>query len=110
MHSQKIIHRDLKPENVFIDDFYYPKIADFGLSKIISNSCSQKHIGTPIYMAPEILYKYEYSEFSDAYAFAMLAYELITNQKLSYKNIINVHQMIVEKYRPEFIIFCQIYS
>ena len=35
LHSLDIVHRDLKPENIFVDDYLFPKIGDFGLSKKI---------------------------------------------------------------------------
>lgn len=36
LHSNNFIHRDLKPENVLMDEYLFPKISDFGLSKTFS--------------------------------------------------------------------------
>ena len=55
--NKRVIHRDIKPANIFIKEGN-AKIADFGLSvfafdgKIVSES----RIGTPRYMAPEVLH------------------------------------------------------
>ncbi|KAK8899348.1 hypothetical protein M9Y10_001662 [Tritrichomonas musculus] len=88
LHLHKIIHRDLKPANILMDDYLCPKIADFGLSKVdhtnqesmsIQSSIGTK--GTPIYIAPEIWEKSEYSPASDVYAFGLIVYEIITNDE-----------------------------
>mmetsp|Transcript_83363 Transcript_83363/g.165479 ORF Transcript_83363/g.165479 Transcript_83363/m.165479 type:complete len:876 (+) Transcript_83363:42-2669(+) len=68
MHSRHVIHRDLKPENILIASsrqaeppmagrLHEIKIADFGLSKIISDGTSKAKtfVGTPQYWAPEVL-------------------------------------------------------
>ena len=60
-HLREIVHRDLKPENVLFDASGMPRIADFGLGKIVAEqlSLSLSHAsrtgvaGTPLYMAPE---------------------------------------------------------
>lgn len=55
MHIEKnIIHRDLKPENILLNDLI-PKIADLGLAKIIETDRATTKIGTPFYMALEML-------------------------------------------------------
>eukprot|EP01092_Planopodium_desertum_P007503 TRINITY_DN3080_c0_g3_i6.p1 TRINITY_DN3080_c0_g3~~TRINITY_DN3080_c0_g3_i6.p1 ORF type:complete len:333 (+),score=40.68 TRINITY_DN3080_c0_g3_i6:117-1001(+) len=59
LHSLGIVHRDLKPENLLVKsakDHTEVKIADFGLSKLISAEVMmQTACGTPGYVAPEVL-------------------------------------------------------
>lgn len=61
MHNFGIVHRDLKLENIMMSstkDNAYPKIVDFGLSKIIGpNETAMEPFGTLGYVAPEVLSK-----------------------------------------------------
>eukprot|EP00871_Galdieria_phlegrea_P003089 jgi/Galph1/3781/GphlegSOOS_G2387.1 len=55
LHSLNIIYRDLKPENILLDVDGHIRLADFGLSKILSEPDAQASTfcGTPEYLAPE---------------------------------------------------------
>lgn len=82
MIDEKTRENDLKPENILMNDYFQPKISDFGLSKITDflsismNIQSRKGFkGTPAYMAPEISSE-KYSKSSDVYAFAFIVYEI----------------------------------
>lgn len=87
LHANNIIHRDLKPGNILLDEFLFPKVGDFGLSKVShkEESMTMKSTfevkGTPIYMSPEIWSKAKYTKAGDVYAFSIIIYELITNLK-----------------------------
>ena len=54
LHANDVIYRDLKPENVFIDQQGYPKLGDFGFSRMLKpGKKAYTFCGTPGYVAPE---------------------------------------------------------
>lgn len=64
VHSLGACHRDLKPENILLDKDFNIKIADFGFAAPIQgrdgSGFLSTYLGTPSYMAPEILGNQKY--------------------------------------------------
>jgi serine/threonine protein kinase len=85
LHSHKIIHRDLKSPNVLLDDRKLPKIADFGLGRFVNESSAAQqltqNLGTPSWMAPELLKNEPYNTPVDVYAFGIILCEMYTEKK-----------------------------
>ena len=76
LHRKQIIHRDIKPSNIIIESNGYIKLIDFGASKIV-NDYTSTIIGTPHYIAPEILEGRGYSYSCDFWSIGILTYEMI---------------------------------
>ena len=82
IHSIDIIHRDLKPANIFLTRDNTLKIADFGISKLVStSSVAQSVVGTPYYIAPEICESQPYTNKADIWSAGCVLYELAALEK-----------------------------
>jgi len=75
-------HRDLKPSNLLVDKKWRVKIADFGISKLQSSTTykTTQIVGTPAYLAPEVISSNKFSDKSDTYSFGILIGEVITGE------------------------------
>ncbi len=82
IHEQQLCHRDLKPANVLMDAEGRPRVSDFGLATQTDAGAKREHmIGTPGYMAPELLSGDAPTEKSDIFSLGLLLYELITGRR-----------------------------
>ncbi|MCO5569606.1 hypothetical protein L7F22_023322 [Adiantum nelumboides] len=82
----RTVHCDIKPQNILLDDAMSPKIADFGLSRLMDRDESQVVTlarGTPGYMAPEFWRGGEsrLSTKFDVYSYGMVLLELISGRR-----------------------------
>lgn len=83
LHSQGVVHRDLKPENILLTEYCGTevKVADFGLSKFYDNSSEilmGTLIGTPEFVAPELVQNEKYGVEVDLWAIGIIMYNLVT--------------------------------
>merc|ERR1711972_271807 len=80
LHGKGIVYRDLKPQNVMIDHQGYIKVIDFGTAKQLNGGQTFTAIGTPFYIAPELLQGHGYSTEPDIWSFGVVLYELLCDQ------------------------------
>lgn len=74
--DRDIIFRDLKPENIMIDDEGYPKLIDFGTAKVVKGRTFTV-VGTPHYMAPEVITGKGYNKLADLWSLGVMLYEFV---------------------------------
>ncbi|GMR60037.1 hypothetical protein PMAYCL1PPCAC_30232, partial [Pristionchus mayeri] len=78
LHSQNIVHCDLKPENILLtstSDFPQVKLCDFGFARIIGErSFRRSVVGTPAYLAPEVLRNKGFNRSLDMWSVGVIVY------------------------------------
>ncbi|CAL5048391.1 unnamed protein product [Urochloa decumbens] len=82
-----VIHCDVKPENILLDENLVPKIADFGLAKLLNRGGSNINIsriqGTRGYLAPEWVSSLPITAKVDVYSFGVVLLELLKGARIS---------------------------
>ena len=76
LHERKMIYRDIKPENIMVLGNGYIKLIDFGTAKAITDR-TKTIIGTPHYMAPEVILGEGYTFKVDFWSIGICMYEFM---------------------------------
>jgi serine/threonine protein kinase len=85
LHSKRIIHRDLKTENILYKQGVW-KLSDFGIAiKLDEQEVTGTILGTPYYLAPEILRNENYSYKVDIWCFGIILFEVYFGHVPFYK-------------------------
>jgi len=82
-HRLGLVHRDVKPENVLIDSDGRARITDFGLARAVNESTPLSEaviMGSPGYLAPELLSFGESTPATDVYAAGVMLFEMVTGR------------------------------
>jgi tetratricopeptide (TPR) repeat protein len=89
IHQQGYVHRDIKPANILFDGQGNAYVSDFGVAKAVGGRTLSRSqsltgtgmvLGTPEYMAPEMLLGEDYGGGVDQYALAVTVYELLSGR------------------------------
>ena len=115
-HRKGVVHRDLKPENIMIGNYGEVYVMDWGLACLVkpdeasdAESLSEagerpknELVGTPCYIAPELIRGGKYTPQSDIFSLGMILFEIVTLQRaVPGKTIHDVLKNIIDwNYRP----------
>jgi eukaryotic-like serine/threonine-protein kinase len=86
VHEQNVVHRDVKPRNLILGESGVV-LVDFGIAReVAARDAGTRGVGTPLYMAPEVLVGEAVSPRSDVYGLAATIWALLTGQPPGYHN------------------------
>lgn len=82
MHYNSICHRDLKLDNIIFgsEKNNFINIIDFGLSRDTMEGDMKSYLGTPYYVAPEILKKKPYNKQCDIWSLGVCMFKIMTGE------------------------------
>ncbi|MCP4656576.1 MAG: protein kinase [bacterium] len=97
-HAAGVLHRDIKPSNVLVAQGERLVLADFGIARLCAETTRLTRtgtvVGTPVYMAPEVLAGKAAGEAADRYSLAVMVYEMLAGRPpFSGENVLSImHQ------------------
>jgi len=104
LHEIGVIYRDLKPENVLLESSGHIKITDFGLCKEnMKDRTTSTIVGTPEYVAPEILENFDYDFSVDWWSLGILIYEMLVGESPFFSQNNTIMFSKIKKLNPIFL-------